>query len=307
MRLTQYNEKLSFLNLGVQSDFLDIRAAGIVEPDENYQSGDIPLGYTLIEFIIDGRAKIKCGEAVCEPARGDLLMIRPGELPFTYVCDAKHPQRKLWITLRGRYLDSLFSLYELDDTLNMVSEPECYSYMESMIGFVSEYGIHENKLCHILFDLFDTAYTDKRAELEPPLSEQIRNVLDRHIEKPVKISDIAAYFCKSPRHIERVFERAFGVTVYKYLRDRRFAAACRELRYSDELVYVIAERFQLGSPGFLAKEFAKRYGMTPSEYRRRFRNSDNFSAGDEPFGLLRTIYDSIYDTTAQKKPGSDDV
>ena len=39
MKLTKYNEKLSFLNLGVQDDFLDIRAAGSVEPDENYKSG----------------------------------------------------------------------------------------------------------------------------------------------------------------------------------------------------------------------------------------------------------------------------
>lgn len=294
MRLTKYKEKLSFLNLGVESDFLDIRAAGIVEPDENYQSGDIPLGYTLIEFIIDGRAKIKCGEAVCEPVRGDLVIIRPGALPLSYACDPKHPQQKLWITLKGRYLDSLFSLYDLS-ALSTVREPECRSYLESMIDFVSVYGIHENKLCHMLLDLFDTAFGERRAEPSLPLAEQIRGVLDRHIEKPVKMSDIAAYFCKSPRHIERVFEQAFGVTVYKYLRDRRFAAACRELRHTDELVYVIAERFQLGSPGFFAREFAKHYGMPPSEYRRHFKNSDGLSSDDEQFYPLGTIYDVIRD------------
>lgn len=301
MKLTQYKEKLSFLNLGVQSDFLDIRAAGIVEPDKNYKSGNIPFGYMLIEYIIDGHARVISGEDVREPAGGDLMIIRPGDTPVVYECDPKHPQRKLWIDLRGRYPDSLFSLYRLEGALSIVSAPECRPIMESIVGFVSEFGIRENKLCHMLFDLFDTAFAGKRSEPEPPLSEQIRSLLDRHIEKPVKVSDIAAYFCRSPRHIERVFEQEFGVTIYRYLRDRRFAAACRELRRTNEYIYVVAARFQLGSPGFFANEFFKRYGVTPAEYRRQFRNSVGLPADDDQYTPFGTIYDSIPETVAQKK------
>lgn len=290
MKLTKYKEKLYFLNLGVCSDFLDIRAAGSVEPDENYHSGDIPLGYTLIEFIIDGRAKVISGEDIREPVRGDLLIIRPGEHPIDYQCDPKHPQRKLWMQIRGRYPDSLFMLYNICGALNIVSAPECYPIMENIVSFAANFGIHENKLCHMLLDLFDAAFANKQTEPDPPLSEQIRNILDRHIEKPVKVSDIAAHLCKSPRHIERVFEDTFGVTIYKYLRDRRFAAACRELRNSDELIYVISERFQLGSPGFFAREFRERYCMTPGEYRRRFRSGSAPRSEDIEF---ETIYDYV--------------
>ncbi len=290
MKLTKYNEKLSFLNLGVQDDFLDIRAAGSVEPDENYKSGDIPLGYTLIEFILDGMAKVISGREICEPVRGDLLIIRPGDESVDYECDPKHPQRKLWMQIRGRFCDSMTELYRIKNALSLISAPECCPIMERIVGFVSEFGIRENKLCHMLLDLFDTAFAGKRSEPEPPLSEQIRSVLDRHLEKPVKISDIAAYFCRSPRHIERVFEEAFGLTIHRYLLDRRFAAACRELRGTDELIYVIAGRFQLGSPGFFAKEFRKRFCMTPNEYRRRFRNGSQDISGDIS---LETIYDYV--------------
>ncbi|MCI8387228.1 MAG: helix-turn-helix transcriptional regulator [Clostridiales bacterium] len=303
MKITEYKEKLSFLNLGTNSDFLDIRAAGYVEPDVNYQMGDIPTGYSLIEFIIDGHAYIEAIErSPYELNSGDLLICCNTE-QIKYLCDQKNPQHKLWLTLRGRYLDSLLELYSIDRSTNIVNSPECGAIVAHIIKFVSTYGIRELELCHMLLDLFDKAFTPKRSRHELPLSEQIKNTLDRHLEKPVTVSDIAAYFCKSARHIERVFENEYGTTIYKYLRERRFAAACRELRQTDDLVYMIAERYHLGSPSFFAREFKKRFGITPNDYRERFKNGaliNSVGASLESMSF-ETIYDYVpYTNTAIK-------
>ena len=290
MKLTSYNEKLYFLNLNNTGDFLDIRAAGRVEPDENYRSGDIPHGYTLIEYIISGKANVVVGDSVHTISQRDFLFLSPGDELTKYEIQSGQPFSKLWMTLRGRYIDSLTALYNLKQSIAVVNNIKCYPIFKYIIDYITSFGIHELELCHMLLDLFDQCFAPERQKDQLPLADQIMKIIDSHIEKPVRVSDIAGYFCRSTRCIERVFEQKFGVTVYQYLRNRRFSAACRELRQTDELIYVIAERFKLGSPGFFAREFRERFGMTPNEYRQRFKKPELASDSDFTF---ETIYDYI--------------
>lgn len=289
MKITPYNEKLCFLNLDETSEFLDIRAAGYVKPDANYRPGEVPNGYLLMECIFSGHARFYSSNAAHDLRQGDLLIQRTPE-GWHYECDAASPIGKLWMAVRGRYIDSLIALYQLSDAVTVIRAPECFPIMRRMVDDLSDFGVRELELCHMLLDLFDAAFAPPRNEPTLPMAERIRNVLDRHIEKPVKISDVAGYFCKSSRQIERIFEEHFGVSVYSYLRDRRFAAACRELRRTGELVNVIARRFQLGSPSYFAREFVKRFGMTPVEYREYFRKG---SMPDPGYAGNPTIYDYI--------------
>ena len=161
--------------------------------------------------------------------------------------------------------------------------------LKTLECYLAGFGFHELEVSHMLLDLFDRAFNTERHAREPTLADRVRRVLDRHLEKPVRISDVAAYFCKSERTIERAFEQKFGISAYEYLRSQRLAAAARELRSTDELVYVIAARFQLGSSGFFASEFKKCFGMTPNQYRKQ--RGAHSSICDAP--EYETIYDYI--------------
>ena len=89
-----------------------------------------------------------------------------------------------------------------------------------------------------------------------------------------------------------MFESEFGVTIFGYLRGKRFIAACRDLRTTDELIYRIASRYQLGSASHFAKEFTERYGVSPTEYRERFRHGSTVTEEDTE-KYIGSIYDGI--------------
>ena len=290
MKLTNYNEKLYFLNLNNTGDFLDIRAAGEVRSDDSYRAGDIPQGYILIEYILSGKANVVIGDSVYTISTNDFVLISTDEVLDKYEILNGQPFSKLWMTLRGRYIDSLYMLFDISRPVAIVNAEKCCPIFRYLLEYITSFGIHESELCHIFLDLFDRCFSPDRIQNQLPLADQVKKILDSHIEKPIHVSDIAGYFCRSTRSVERVFAHKFGVTIYQYLRNRRFAAACRELRQTDELIYVIAERFQLGSPGFFAREFRERFGMTPNEYRQKFKKSVGSFDRDSSF---ETIYDYI--------------
>lgn len=297
VKLTQYNEKLTYLDLGAGNGFLDIRAAGTVGADPEYRTGQIPDGYTLIEYIISGRAYIGKGSAQTA-LPGDLVILRgviqtdsEPDGNIKYVNDPSSPVEKLWVTLKGRFMEAASELYDIKAPVTIKRAPGSREPLERMITDLSSFGYRRADACHSLLGVFE-ATLGETGEEEVPLAKRIRDVLDRHIARPVKSADIAAYFCLSERHLERVFESEFGVTIFGYLRGKRFIAACRDLRTTDELIYRIASRYQLGSASHFAKEFTERYGVSPTEYRERFRHGSTV-AEEDTGKYIGTIYDGI--------------
>ena len=86
-----------------------------------------------------------------------------------------------------------------------------------MITDLSSFGYRRADACHSLLGVFE-ATLGETGEEEVPLRSVYGTCFDRHIARPVKSADIAAYFCLSERHLERVFEGEFGVTIFGAIR-----------------------------------------------------------------------------------------
>jgi transcriptional regulator GlxA family with amidase domain len=61
------------------------------------------------------------------------------------------------------------------------------------------------------------------------------------------------------------------MTPARYIENVRSEAARDLLETGDEPLMVVARRAGFGSPESLRRTFARRYGVTPSAYRPRFR------------------------------------
>ena len=68
------------------------------------------------------------------------------------------------------------------------------------------------------------------------------------------------------------FQKAVGFSPYSYILNRRLDEAKNRLVASDSTVAVIGETVGFKSPANFCKQFRKRNGMTPGEFRQYFRN-----------------------------------
>ncbi|WP_292976435.1 helix-turn-helix domain-containing protein [Mycobacterium sp.] len=107
-----------------------------------------------------------------------------------------------------------------------------------------------------------------RAKREP-----IRAVQDAVESEPGgahSIADLARLAAMSPRHFTRVFTDEVGEAPGSYVERVRTEAARRQLEQTDDTVTTIANRCGFGTAETMRRNFIRRVGVSPDQYRKAF-------------------------------------
>ena len=94
--------------------------------------------------------------------------------------------------------------------------------------------------------------------------------LQQHFRGPVTRAEVAAAAAMSPSSVSRLLQRELGTSLTEYVLSLRLSAACRDLVDDDEPVAAIAHRCGFANLANFNRQFRRRHGMTPREYRRAF-------------------------------------
>jgi AraC-like DNA-binding protein len=97
---------------------------------------------------------------------------------------------------------------------------------------------------------------------------QVRQYIDAHYAEDIAAADLAALSHCSKGHLFRTFKKAFQVSPLAYQQDLRFEAAQRLLRFTSLRCYEIAQRVGFSNIYYFHRQFRKRMGMTPRQYRQ---------------------------------------
>ena len=103
--------------------------------------------------------------------------------------------------------------------------------------------------------------------------EPIRAVQDAVESEPGgahSIGELARRAAMSPRHFTRVFTDEVGEAPGAYVDRVRTEAARRQLEQTDDTVVAIAARCGFGTPETMRRNFIRRIGVSPDQYRKTF-------------------------------------
>jgi transcriptional regulator GlxA family with amidase domain len=95
--------------------------------------------------------------------------------------------------------------------------------------------------------------------------------MERHLDRPVSVRQLAARAAMSPRTFARRFVAETGITPQRWLTGQRILLAQELLEETDETVDLIAERAGFGTATALRHHFRLWRDTTPNAYRRAFR------------------------------------
>jgi transcriptional regulator GlxA family with amidase domain len=96
-----------------------------------------------------------------------------------------------------------------------------------------------------------------------------------HLRSDLSVSILARRAFLSPRQFARAFKDRFGFTPGAFVEDIRVAEAARRLAVRNVRIDLVADSVGYGSEDVFRRAFERRFGVSPSSYRARFRHNAN--------------------------------
>lgn len=106
--------------------------------------------------------------------------------------------------------------------------------------------------------------------------------IDANLAEDLSVERLAARMCLCPRQVSRVFRKTLGMTPGAYVEHVRVTAAQRSLTGTDTRIDLLARSLGYRSPDTFARAFSRNVGISPTDYRGRFRQQGKGSPDPRP-------------------------
>lgn len=132
-------------------------------------------------------------------------------------------------------------------------------------------------LCELVLyitDIVEALPNENSRELLTAIEKNVYkvvNYINAQYMNKISLDNIAKRFFISKYYLCRVFKDIIGMSVNEFINAKRITEAATYLQNTDKSISHIATSVGLYSQAFFIKLFKKQYGVTPSEYRRRYR------------------------------------
>ena len=93
--------------------------------------------------------------------------------------------------------------------------------------------------------------------------------IDMHVHEPIKVSQLAALANVHPVYFARAFKASCGMSVLKYVRQRRVMAAAVVMENKPTRLVDVANQFGFADQAHFSRVFREEFGATPSKFRAR--------------------------------------
>ena len=114
------------------------------------------------------------------------------------------------------------------------------------------------------------AISDENA-LPSAMVENLDSYIRENIHDEISNTELGAIFGYHPFYISRMLKTKKGITLHQYVIAYRMKCATRALICTDRAVAEIAEENGFTDASYFTKIFKAQYGMTPKEYRNKFK------------------------------------
>ena len=119
--------------------------------------------------------------------------------------------------------------------------------------------------------LLSVAESSDEGALPRRLVSSLDSYIRENVGEEISNTEIGAVFGYHPFYVSKVLKDRRGVTLRQYIIGYRLKLACRALELTDRSAADIAAECGFTDASYFAKTFRAAYGLSPKEYRNKFK------------------------------------
>ena len=254
------------------------RSATIWRNQDDHVTYDAPDGHTFSFYIRGGMGTRRIDAGAVHGWPGAVCVMPHGQ---TSEWDITDPFEFVHLYLPDGELRRVFAetfdrdarLMEMAD-LTYTEAPELTGPFQTLIAAMGADDplMAEGAMADLLASVFASGRfcAPRRAGLAGGLAphklRQLRDFIEAHLDRTIRLQDLAELAGLSEFHLQRSFRASCGVSPHQWIAHRRIERAKDMIRAGDPLAQV-AQACGYGSQSYLTRAFKAATGVTPSAYR----------------------------------------
>ena len=264
------NEDIYYINQkDVSRSICMIRMCGITYPDKTYEiirPSDTTVA--AIEYVEKGEGTVHIGDKTFYPKAGDAYLLHPKKAQH-YYSDSENPWKKCFVVIWGELTERLIEAYNLNNLYHFKGLDIKEDIYEIINLTKARRGDNTTEIIsiinRILFKMRLHAHTENTTS---DLSEKIKDYLDINAISDFRMENLCEYVSKSESHIIRVFKKAYGITPYTYVINKKINHAKDLLINTNLSIKQISLNLHFADEFYFSNVFKSKIGISPFNYRK---------------------------------------
>lgn len=226
--------------------------------------------FYLIHYVYSGCGELVTNTGTYKIHAGQLFLIYPDTCTY-YRADESDPWHYSWVEFDGRFCQTFTDAAGFTPDTPVLDD--CSGIGSALRSLIDDDNSNF-EITMSLFWAFLAALTHGRtisAKNDSTKTHVLNaeNFIRSNINKKITVSDIARFLSLDRSHLTRIFKKINGISPKEYIISSKLDLAAQMLNNKDISIKEAAAGVGYNDPLEFSKLFRKKFGVSPSEWRKR--------------------------------------
>ncbi len=238
--------------------------------------GPIMRNEYVLHYILRGEGYVKCGNKIDKVSEGQSFIMFPNEL-VKYYADIVNPWHYIWVNFSGDEANNLIAQTAFTPTNRVSPARPLYEIYPLYEDAVSAYYMPsepmKNAKLYLLLAHYTKIFPNDKQEIEKNTADAVIDFIqNNYMYADINVETLASRLNISRSQLFRICKSSQGCSPIQYLTDLRIKQAMTWLETTDHPIGSIASSVGIPDAMYFSRLFAEKVGITPTEYRKKFRH-----------------------------------